>query len=845
MVTSPNGNAASLEVEDPAGNDVLETEPNDGQNAATAQVVAGTTYSVRLRSTNDSAAAYVATLSLATGTGGNPGGGGDAGGEPGTAPADLVAEAEPNDSRSEATAFAFGSDGEVQLAGVSQSDDDKDFFRFTASETGLLRINVLAPNDNFAALQIEDAAGTKLFETEPNDGVQSGAFHVVAGTSYSLRMRSKTDAAAEYLVELKMTRDGDLTADTVIDRSDVVEAMLGWLHHGNSGHGADDNYDGRVSLDEILRIRNLQDASGAEPGNVLTETESNGSQSSANRFRLGSDGAIQLQGTSRNDRDKDYFTFVPEVSGTLTVNVASPNGNFAALEIEDAASVDVFETEPNDDVNSGTSQVVAGTQYFVRLRGKTATAADYEVNLSLSAGSGNGGGEDPGGGNPGDPPAEPANLVIETEPNSEREEANPFALGSDNLVQLQGVSADSKGDEEDYFKFTAGHTGTLTANVLSRSGLHAQLEIEDSDGNVVLHTEPSNGVNAASGAVTEGTSYFVRLRGSAAYYDVGNGSEYLVNLSLTPGGTSEVVTLAVDDAATVGEDQGVIVVDVLANDTSANGAKKVIAVDRTGLRGTANANQIGSSVVYAVGSGLQSLKAGESATEVFSYTMQDGAGVQSTAQVTVTVAGANDAPAARADSVTVAKNSGPVTIDVLSNDTDIDAGDTKAVVAVDGSETPGWIELILIYGVGVGQWHPGTPAIQGTVSVSADGQSVVYDPGEAFASLAVGETATESFRYTMTDSAGAESTGTVAVTITGAVNPAPAAALVASTASSPTHAVAGQRRVVVAQPKGESTVRMGRRLPSDQPMASTATRSATRRLSAASVDAVLSRAVVE
>ncbi|RIK83080.1 MAG: hypothetical protein DCC68_04510 [Planctomycetota bacterium] len=543
-VTSSNGNVASLEVEDPAGNDVLETEPHDGQNIAVGQVFAGTAYTVRLRSTNASPAAYQATLSLGAGTGGDPGG--QPGGEPGVEPADLVVEAEPNDARSQATPFALGSDGEVQLSGTSASDDDKDFFRFTASESGVLRINVLAQNANLAALQIEDAGGNKLFETEPNDGVQSGAFHVAAGTSYSLRMRSKTNAPAEYLVELKMTREGDLTADTVIDRRDVIEAMYGWLHRGNGGHGADDNYDGRVSLDEILRVRNMQDAPGTEPASVLTETESNDSQSSANRFSLGTDGSIQLQGTSRSDRDNDYFTFTPATNGTLTINVASPNGNFAALEIEDAASVDVFETEPNDDVNSGTAQVVAGTQYFIRLRSKTETAADYEANLNLAAGEGNPGG-DPS--DPGNPPAEPANLVIETEPNSEKEEANPFALGSDNLAQLQGVSADSTGDEEDFFRFTAEKSGTLAANVLSRSGPHAQLQIEDADSNVVLETQPGNGVNTASGRVAAGTTYFVRLKGTFAYYNVGNHSEYLVNLSLTPDAASPAAPASVVAAA--------------------------------------------------------------------------------------------------------------------------------------------------------------------------------------------------------------------------------------------------------------------------------------------------------
>ena len=131
-----------------------------------------------------------------------------------------------------------------------------------------------------------------------------------------------------------------------------------------------------------------------------------------------------------------------------------------------------------------------------------------------------------------------------------------------------------------------------------------------------------------------------------------------------------------------------------------------------------------------------------------------------------------------------------VTIDVLANDTDVDAGDTKSIVSVDGSETPGWIELIIIYGVGVGIWHPGTPAIQGAVSIAPDGQSVMYSPGNAFQSLAIGESATETFRYTRTDSAGAHSTAAVTVTVTGVASPAPApAAAVATVQSAETNRV--------------------------------------------------------
>ena len=83
---------------------------------------------------------------------------------------------------------------------------------------------------------------------------------------------------------------------------------------------------------------------------------------------------------------------------------------------------------------------------------------------------------------------------------------------------------------------------------------------------------------------------------------------------------------------------------------------------------------------------------------------------------------------------------------LLANDTDVDAGDTKTLVSVDGTGAVG--------------------------SVSIVGGNVVYDPGLAFQSLGAGATTTDSFTYTMQDAAGVQSTATVTMTITG-VNDGP------------------------------------------------------------------------
>ena len=198
------------------------------------------------------------------------------------------------------------------------------------------------------------------------------------------------------------------------------------------------------------------------------------------------------------------------------------------------------------------------------------------------------------------------------------------------------------------------------------------------------------------------------------------------------------------DSASTDEDSAVLI-DVLANDTDVDaGDTKTLVSVTGGAAGTA-ISMVGDRVLYDPGSAFQYLKAGELATDTFSYTMKDSAGAQGTATVTVTVLGANDAPKASADAA-VTDEDHAVWINVLANDTDADAGDTMRIVAVSGGASGTFISLV--------------------------GDTLVYDPGAAYQYLKVGETASDSFIYTIEDSAGARSNATVTVSIAG-VNDAP------------------------------------------------------------------------
>jgi VCBS repeat-containing protein len=117
----------------------------------------------------------------------------------------------------------------------------------------------------------------------------------------------------------------------------------------------------------------------------------------------------------------------------------------------------------------------------------------------------------------------------------------------------------------------------------------------------------------------------------------------------------------------------------------------------------------------------------------------------------LSVANTNDAPVAVADSASVDENGTTANLVplLLANDTDADAGDTRSITAVN---TTGTI---------------------GSVAFNAATQSLTYSANAAAQdTLRAGQTATDSFTYTIADAAGAASTATVAVTVTGA-NDAP------------------------------------------------------------------------
>ena len=287
-----------------------------------------------------------------------------------------------------------------------------------------------------------------------------------------------------------------------------------------------------------------------------------------------------------------------------------------------------------------------------------------------------------------------------------------------------------------------------------------------SDGSGVVYTIGDAFQSLRAGTTTSET--FTYTMADAA------GAQSTATVTMVIAGTNDA-PVAVNDNVSTHEDQS-LMIQIVANDTDVDtgDTMQLVSIDRTGTTGsTAFASAGGVPMVYYNPS--QALKAGETATDSFKYTIRDSAGALATATVTIQVTGANDAPVAMGDSATVSANSGQITIDVLANDTDLDAGDTKAVTWIDGSGRPATFVLVMIYGVGAPLAVPAIPAIKGSIEIAPGGQGILYSPGHALDYLAAGQSVVETIFYSMQDSAGAASGSQLLITVTG-VNDGPTAA---------------------------------------------------------------------
>ncbi len=182
------------------------------------------------------------------------------------------------------------------------------------------------------------------------------------------------------------------------------------------------------------------------------------------------------------------------------------------------------------------------------------------------------------------------------------------------------------------------------------------------------------------------------------------------------------------------------VLEVLANDTKGNdpNATETLSVTAVGTGsqgGTITIGPSGLSLRYTPKTGFTG------PSETFTYTLSDGRGGTATGTVLVNVAPENPPPTAVNDSFNAVEDAAPASFNPLQNDSTSDAGETLRISSV------------------------GSSSNESQISVSSDGQTVLYRPAPNFAG-------TEVITYVLQDSRGATTTGQMTFTVS-AVNDAP------------------------------------------------------------------------
>jgi len=231
-------------------------------------------------------------------------------------------------------------------------------------------------------------------------------------------------------------------------------------------------------------------------------------------------------------------------------------------------------------------------------------------------------------------------------------------------------------------------------------------------------------------------------------------------VDVTVRGENDAPVAVADNAA--GGENDVLTVDVLANDTDIDDGHVLTVLAASAPTGFGNASVVGNQVVFDPGSDFDRLAVGASETVQLNYTMRDEHGAQSTSTIGITLNGVNDAPIARDDTASTdedtAVNGNVLTGANGGGDSDVD-GDTLSVASVGTFST----------------------TLGGTITISANG-AFTYDPSGAAALQALdgGQSALDTFNYSLSDGNGGTSIATLSVAVAGVNEPTKGSAVLSS-----------------------------------------------------------------
>jgi VCBS repeat-containing protein len=339
-------------------------------------------------------------------------------------------------------------------------------------------------------------------------------------------------------------------------------------------------------------------------------------------------------------------------------------------------------------------------------------------------------------------PAEAAAPGVHSVSVTAGQDAMGLDFGNFRLVQLTGTVFDDA-------------DGSATRGA-GEAGLAGRLVFLDTNGNGLLEDSEISATTGSDGAFSFGPvgpgTYAIRqvlpegwasTTAQPVTIATTSGQDVAVALGARLANRAPV---AAADTATLNASRGGVL-NVLANDTDADGDTLAVgALPATSALG-AKLTLLNGNVAYDPSgvAALLALRPTESLTDSFTYEVSDGRGGTATATVTLRLDGVNDAPTARPDT-TAAGEDAVTLVDVLANDSDPDQGQTALAVTAATRSNLGAVIYV-------------TP--EGRVAYDARGVGAIQ-------ALAPGQTATDSFTYTVTDPYGATSVATVTVQVSGA-----------------------------------------------------------------------------
>jgi cyclophilin family peptidyl-prolyl cis-trans isomerase len=589
-------------------------------------------------------------------------------------------------------------------------------------QTGLISWTPVASQlgPQTAILKLQDAAG--------NTSSQTLAISVADTAKIAVDMFLQTTdgqpltslaAGQEFLVKLVVqdlrttgsgTGEGVFTAyiDLNYDASKVEPVATNPITYDplfQNGKSGDLTTPGLIN--ELGAFSSLTAGPGRDPQNFITI-----------RMRAKSGGTAKFTMDEADEGNKAFGLFLDSVNSGVPANRVlfdtkslSISSSFSA--VDDSFSVNEDTTNnsidvlANDTIASGSDTVLTIVSVSTPDQGGTVSIASGEKRLVYTPAPNFNG-------------AEKFTYVV-------RDQAGVTATATvtmnvqavnDNPVAVNDVFDTVKSNQTDVFLNVLGNdtlgpdtAETLTVTSVGATSQGGTVKVA-TGGNGVLYTPKANFVGSESFTYT---------------ISDGKGGTATGNVTVNVKAAVPAPTV-VGESFTIVEDSAETEFNVLANDLPAETGNTLSIASAQASNGTVNTNTAKDRILYKPNANFVG-------TDLIIYTVRSSNGGTAQGTATVSVTSVNDAPTAVADNLTVSTVANQ-NLNVLANDTNVDANETLTITAVTQPETG-----------------------KGTVTIATDGKSLLYTaPSASF-------TGEVNFTYTIGDGNGLSSTANVKLNV--------------------------------------------------------------------------------